>query len=141
MTRPTLINLNPVELNYYPSIISLDKYNGRYYGVDLSTKIFVQSVIKKNVKVFNVIRRINEVKTLLNIFHVAVIYQHYFKNRTCNYFDDIIRIDGFHFNNILFDEEPYKSILIYDIRYKTWISAKSYLHFIFDKVHCFTKDN
>ena len=72
MTRPTLINLNPVELNYYPSIISLDKYNGRYYGVDLSTKIFVPSVIKKNVKVFNVIRRINEVKTLLNIFHVAV---------------------------------------------------------------------
>ena len=47
ITRSTLINLNPVELNYYPFIICLDKYNGRCYGVDLSTKIFVPSKIKK----------------------------------------------------------------------------------------------
>ena len=28
--RPTLIGLNPVDLQYYPSMISLDKYNGSY---------------------------------------------------------------------------------------------------------------
>ena len=28
MTRPTLIGLNPVELNYYPFMISLDKCGG-----------------------------------------------------------------------------------------------------------------
>ena len=50
MTRPTLINLNPVELNYYPFINGLDKYNGRCYGVDLSTKIFVPSEIKRVLK-------------------------------------------------------------------------------------------
>ena len=28
MVRPTLINLNPVELKYYPFMISLDKFTG-----------------------------------------------------------------------------------------------------------------
>ena len=28
MVRPTLIDLNPVELKYYPFMISLDKYTG-----------------------------------------------------------------------------------------------------------------
>ena len=28
MVRPTLIDLNPVELKYYPFMISLDKCNG-----------------------------------------------------------------------------------------------------------------
>ena len=28
MIRPTLIDLNPIEPNYYPSMISLDKCNG-----------------------------------------------------------------------------------------------------------------
>ena len=28
MIRPTLIDLNPIELNYYPFMISLDKYSG-----------------------------------------------------------------------------------------------------------------
>ena len=48
ITRPTLIDLNPVKLNYYPFLISLDKCNGRCYAVDhLSTKIFVPSEIKE----------------------------------------------------------------------------------------------
>ena len=29
MVKPTLIDLNPVELKYYPFIISLDKYSGK----------------------------------------------------------------------------------------------------------------
>ena len=44
MTRPILINLNPVELTYYLFIVSLDKCNGSCNTTDyLSTKIFVPS--------------------------------------------------------------------------------------------------
>ena len=34
MVRPTLIDLNPIELNYYPFIISLDKCNRNCNAVD-----------------------------------------------------------------------------------------------------------
>ena len=35
------------------------------------------------------------------------------KNRTCYYFDDIIKIEDFDFDNILLDEKPYGNIFIY----------------------------
>ena len=42
MIRPTLIDLNPVELNYYLFMISLDKCSGSCNSVDgLSTKAFI----------------------------------------------------------------------------------------------------
>ena len=34
MNRPTLIDLNPVELNYYQLMVSLDKSNGICNAVD-----------------------------------------------------------------------------------------------------------
>ena len=34
MVRPILIDLNPIELNYYPFIISLDKCNRNCNAVD-----------------------------------------------------------------------------------------------------------
>ena len=66
-TRPTLIDLNPVELNYYPFMISLDKCNGSCNALDhLSTKKCVPSETKNlDVKVFNMITRINEAKTFV----------------------------------------------------------------------------
>ena len=43
-TRLTHIDLSPVELNYCPLLITLDKYNGSFNAVDdLSTKICVPS--------------------------------------------------------------------------------------------------
>ena len=74
MTRPSLIDLNPLELNYYPLVISLDKYNGSCNAVDdLSTKIYVFPVPSKkhdvNVKVLNMIARINEIKT--SVKHIS----------------------------------------------------------------------
>ena len=59
----SLTYLSHVELNYYPSKISLDKFRGRYnVPDDLSTKISVPSKTKDiNVKLFNMITRINEV--------------------------------------------------------------------------------
>ena len=41
------------------------------------------------------------------------------KNRTCYYFNDIIKFEDFYFCNILCNEKPYGSILIYDISRKT----------------------
>ena len=37
------------------------------------------------------------------------------KNWTCYYFDDIIKIEEFDFDNILLDEKLHKNILIYEI--------------------------
>ena len=53
MTRSTLNDLNPVELNCYTFMISLDKCS-----VPCKTK-------EVNVKIFNMITNINEAKTLV----------------------------------------------------------------------------
>ena len=77
MIRPILIDLNPVELNYYPFMVSLDKCSGRCnYVDDLSTKICDSSKTKYiNVKVFNMIANIKEVTLLIK--HVSIsIVQH-----------------------------------------------------------------
>ena len=67
MIRPALIDLNFIGFNYSQSLMSLDKSSGRRNAVDdLSTKICVLSETKDvNVTVFNMITRINEVKTLV----------------------------------------------------------------------------
>ena len=46
------------------------------------------------------------------------------KNRTCYYFDNIIKFKNFDIDNILIDEKSYENILVYDISYKTLIGAK-----------------
>ena len=58
------------------------------------------------------------------------------KNRTCYYFDDIIKIEDFNLDNILIDEISYKIILVYNISNKTLIDAKP-LHIRFDKIDGF----
>ena len=41
------------------------------------------------------------------------------KNRTCYYFDDIIKIKDFDLDNILIDEKSWENTLVYDILYKS----------------------
>ena len=60
------------------------------------------------------------------------------RNCTCYYFDDLIKIEDFGFDNTLLDEKSYKNILVCDISYKTFIGAKS-LSIRFDKVDGFIK--
>ena len=43
------------------------------------------------------------------------------KNRTCYYFDDIIKLEYFVLNNIVIDGKSHENILIYDISYKALI--------------------
>ena len=54
MTRPTLIDFDPLELNYYPFKIGLDKCSGSCnVSYNLATKICFPSRTKDvNVKVF-----------------------------------------------------------------------------------------
>ena len=60
------------------------------------------------------------------------------KNRTCYYFDDIIKLKDFDIDNILIDKKSHENILIYDISYKTLIGAKS-LRIRFDKIDRFIR--
>ena len=70
MVGPFLIDSNPVELKYYTSRISLDKYSGNCNsGDDLSAEIFFLSKTKYvNVEVFNMIRNRNVARTLVRHF-------------------------------------------------------------------------
>ena len=61
MVRPTLIDLNPVELKYYSFLISLDKCNGSCNV--LSPKICVPKETKDmNAKVFNIVTKTMKLK-------------------------------------------------------------------------------
>ena len=60
------------------------------------------------------------------------------KNRTCYYFEDIIKKEDFDLDNILMDEKSHENILIYDISYKTLIDPKL-LQSRFDKINEFNK--
>ena len=62
----------------------------------------------------------------------------YIKNRTCFYFDDIIKIEDFNLDNILIEEKSFENILLYNISYKTLINAKSLL-IRFNKIDGFIK--
>ena len=56
----------------------------------------------------------------------------------CYYFNDIIKLEDFNFDNILIDEKSPQNILIYDISCKTLIGPKP-LHIRFDKIDGFIR--
>ena len=64
ITRHTLTDLNPIELNYYLFMISLDKCHGSCNTFDdSSTKIWVSNKTENvTLKLFNLIAGINEAK-------------------------------------------------------------------------------
>ena len=63
MVRPTIINMNPVELKYYPFMTSLNKCTGS--SNVLSPKMCVPKETKHiNVKVFNMITNKHEAKAM-----------------------------------------------------------------------------
>ena len=66
----------------------------------------------------------------------------HFENFRCCYFDEIMRVEDFDFDDNLLDkklnESPYENILVYDISCKPFMGAKP-LHIRFDKVDGFIK--
>ena len=43
------------------------------------------------------------------------------KNRTCYFYDDIIKFEDFDLDNILIDEKSYKNILVLTFHIKFWL--------------------
>ena len=84
ITRATLIDLNSVQLNYYPFMIGLVIYDGSCNAFDdLSIKVCVPSKTKHvNVQAFNMTKRINETKTLVK--HISCDCQCKSDSTTCN---------------------------------------------------------
>ena len=83
MVRTTLIDLNPVELKYYPFMISLVKCSGSCNV--LSPKICVPKPKKTkdiNVKVFNMIPNKNEAKVMAK--HISYDCKCKANDITCN---------------------------------------------------------
>ena len=81
MVSPTVIDLNPIELKYYPFMISLDKCTGR--SNVLSPKICVPNATKDiNVKAFNMIPDKNEAKAMTN--HILCDCKSKLNSTICN---------------------------------------------------------
>ena len=81
IVRPTIIDMNPVELKCYPLIISLNKRAG---SCDvLSPKICVSKETKHiNVKAFNMITNKDEAKAMTE--HISCDCKCKFNSATCN---------------------------------------------------------
>ena len=62
----------------------------------------------------------------------------YIKNRTCYYFNDMIKFKDFELDNILIDQISYKNILVCNILYKNMIGDKP-LDIRSDKVNEFIR--
>ena len=60
------------------------------------------------------------------------------KNRTCYYFDDIVKIKGFVLDNSLTDEKSHENILVYNISYKSLVDYKP-SRIGFDKIDGFIR--
>ena len=60
------------------------------------------------------------------------------KNRTCYYFEDIIKIEDSDHDTISVDEKSYENILVYNISYENFIASKP-LPIRFNKVDVFIR--
>ena len=81
MVRPTLIDMNPVELKYYPLMIILNKCTGSWKV--LSPKIWVPKETKDmNVKAFNMITNNDEGKAMTE--QISCDFKCKVNSTTCN---------------------------------------------------------
>ena len=60
------------------------------------------------------------------------------KHRTCQSFNDIIKMEDFDLDNISVDKKSYENILVYKISYKSLIDSKP-LRIRFDKIDGFIR--
>ena len=81
MFRPTAVDLNPLDLKYYPFVVSLNKRSGSCNI--LSPKICVPKETKDiYVKAFKMITNKNEAKTITE--HISCDCKCKFNSTTCN---------------------------------------------------------
>ena len=88
MIRPSLTDLNPFGLKYYPFMISLDNCNGSCNVMNCNVKSYRQKyMFQKNNKVkafkaFNMVTNKNGVKTIAK--HSSCDFKCKFSSTTCN---------------------------------------------------------
>ena len=82
--RMTLIDLNLNEIHYYPFMVSLDRFGGRCDTVeDPFGRIYIPSEVEDvNLKVFNIIKGMDESKTLVK--HISCECRCEVDGRKCN---------------------------------------------------------
>ena len=81
MVRPTVIDMNLLELNYYPFMISLNKCIGSCNVLSLKTCV-PKETKDINVKAFNMIANKNEAKAMTE--HISCDYKCKLNSTTCN---------------------------------------------------------
>ena len=83
-TRAFLVDLNPIELKYYPCIIPLDKCNPNCNTLgEISGRICTPNKTEDvNLNVFNLIIRTNEQKTIIK--HISCKYNCKSGGKKCN---------------------------------------------------------
>ena len=81
MVRPALIDMNPVELKYYPFMVSIDKCTG---GCNvLSPKIYIPKETKDiYIKAFKMVTNKNETKAMIK--HISCDCKCKFNSTTGN---------------------------------------------------------
>ena len=80
MVRPIIIDVHPVELKYYPFVISLNKCTGSFNA--LSPKIcFLKETKGANDKAFNIITNKDEAKAVTG--HISCDSKSKFISATC----------------------------------------------------------
>ena len=82
MVRRTLIDLNPVELKYYPFMISLDKCNGSCNVLSPKMCVLKKKTEDINVKVFKMIANKNEAEAITK--HISCDCKCKFNSKTRN---------------------------------------------------------
>ena len=82
--RPTLIHFNFDEIHYYPFIISQERCNGTYNTADYPFGRMCVSNKREdvNLKVFNMIKRLKESKTLAK--YISCEFRWELDGRKCN---------------------------------------------------------
>ena len=81
MVIPTLIDLNPIELKFYPFMISLDKFTGNCNVLSPKTCV-PKGTLDINIKAFNMIGNKNEAKIMTK--HISCDFKSKFNSKTCN---------------------------------------------------------
>ena len=82
MVRPTLTDMKPPELKYYPFMISLNKCTGSCNVLPPKKKCVSKETKDKNVKTFNMITNNNETTTMAE--HISCDCKCKFGKKTSN---------------------------------------------------------
>ena len=117
-----------------PTITTLTKNSSTNFYIVLHFLLITKALLIV-VSIYRQIKRNWHLEYIIKMENNDELKEIYVKNCTCYYFDDIIKIEDFNFDNILINEKWYKNVLVYDV---SNVGAKP-LCIRFDKVDGFIR--